>query len=142
MKTRLFYLVLFLICFQLLSCAEDDNLPLVDLAVLIDSEAYNSALSDNYVIQSIKINGDFLIIKFSASGCSGESWKVKLIDSGALAYSFPPQRYLVLSLENNEECEAYITKELAFDISALRGVSTNKVWLNFKNFEKGILYEY
>lgn len=141
MKRSLLYLILAFICFQLFSCAKDDNLPLADSAVLIDAKAYNSALSDNYFIQSIKINGDFLIIKFSASGCSGESWKVKLIDSGSVAYSNPPQRLLVLSLENNELCEALITKELTFDISALR-VSTNKVWLNIKNFDKGILYEY
>lgn len=141
MKTRLFYLVLLLICSQLLSCSEDDNLSSADLEVLIDSESYNSAVSDNYIIGSIKLDGDFLTIKFGASGCDGNSWKVKLIDSGALAKSNPPQRSLVLSLENNEICHAAITKELTFDISALR-VSTNKVWLNFKNFEKGILYEY
>ncbi|SEG44694.1 hypothetical protein [Algoriphagus boritolerans] len=101
MKKPLLYLLISLLCFQLLSCSEDDNLPLVDTAVLIDSDDYNSALSDNYAIRSIEINGDFLTVKFSSSGCGGESWKVKLIDSGSVAYSNPPQRYLVLSLENN-----------------------------------------
>jgi hypothetical protein len=141
MKKSLLYLILALVCFQVLSCAKDDNLPLADSAVLIDSKAYNSALSDNYGIQSIKINGDFLIIKFSASGCDGNSWKVKLIDSGAVAESNPPQRYLILSLENKEICQAVITKELTFEISTLR-VDGKRVWLNFKNFDKGILYEY
>jgi len=141
MKKSLLYLILSLVCFQLLSCAKDDNLPLADSTVLIDSKAYNSALSDNYVIQSIKIDRDFLTFKFSSSGCSGESWKVKLIDSGAVAESNPPQRYLILSLVNKEICKAVITKELTFDISALR-VDGKRVWLNFKNFEEGILYEY
>lgn len=141
MKRSLFYLVLSFICFQLLSCSKDDDLPLADSAVLIDSNAYNSALSDQYVILSIKMDRDFLIIKFGASGCDGESWNVKLIDSGAVAESNPPQRYLMLSLENNEICHAGITKEFVFDISALR-VDGNRVWLNFKNFEEGILYEY
>lgn len=141
MNKRLLHLLISLVCFQLLSCAEEGGLPLADSIVLIDADAYYAAKTDNLTTNSIKLNGDFLIINFSSSGCNGNSWKVKLIDSGALAYSFPPQRYLVLSLENNEKCEAYITKELAFDISALR-VSTNKVWLNFKNFDKGILYEY
>lgn len=141
MKKRILYLLISIVCFQLLSCSEGDNLPLVDSAVLIDSDAYNSVLSDNYVIQSIKIDGDYLTIRFSSSGCSGESWKVKLIDSGAVAESLPPQRYLVLSLENNELCKAVITKELTFNISALR-VDGNSVWLNLKNFEEGILYEY
>lgn len=141
MKKCILYLSISIVCFQLLSCSEDDNLPLVDSFVLIDSDAYSSTLSDNYTIRSVKIDGDFLTIKFSASGCSGESWKVKLIDSGAVAESLPPQRYLVLSLENYELCEALITKELTFNIAALR-VDGKGVWLNFKNFEEGILYEY
>ncbi|WP_111669706.1 hypothetical protein [Algoriphagus litoralis] len=141
MKKRILYLLISIVCFQLLSCSEDDNLPLVDSAVLISSDAYDSALSDNYAIRSVSVDGDFLTIRFSASGCNGESWKVKLIDSGAVAESLPPQRYLVLSLENKELCEALITKELTFDISSLR-VDGNSVWLNLKNFEEGILYEY
>lgn len=141
MEKSLWHLILILLCFQLLSCSKDDDIPLAETAVLIDLDAYNTAQTENLNINSIRLNGDFLIITFSASGCSGESWKVKLIDSGKVEESLPPQRSLVLSLENNEGCEAYITRELAFDISALR-VSTNKVWFNFKNFDKGILYEY
>jgi hypothetical protein len=141
MKKRILYLLISIVCFQLVSCTDDEILPTSDLKVVIDSDAYNSAISDNYFIRSIDIDGDFLTIKFSSSGCSGESWKVKLIDSGAVAESLPPQRYLVLSLENNELCQAVITKELTFDISALR-VDGKSVWLNFKNFEESILYEY
>lgn len=141
MNKSLIHLLISFVCFQLLSCAEDDNLPLVDSAVLIDSEAYNSAISDNYTIRSVKINGDFLTIKFSASGCDGESWKVKLIDSGSVAYSNPPQRLLVLSLENNELCKALITKEVTFNISNLR-VGSSSVWLNLKKYGEPILYQY
>lgn len=141
MARSLFNFILSLVFFLVLSCAKDDNFPLADSTVLIDAKAYNSALSDNYFIQSIEIDGDFLTIKFSASGCDGKSWKVKLIDSGAVAKSIPPQRYLALSLENKELCDALITRELTFNISALR-VGAESVWLNFKNFEEGILYEY
>lgn len=141
MKKIKLYLVLSMVVIQLLSCSEDDNLPTDYLEVVIDADAYLSAVSDNYVIRSLKIERDFLTIKFSASGCDGESWKVKLIDSGAVAESNPPQRYLVLSLENKELCKAYITKELVFDVSSLRVVGTS-VWLNFKNTGQRILYHY
>lgn len=141
MKKNQLYLVLSFFCFQLLSCSKDDDLPLADSAVLIDSEAYNSAISDNYTIRSVKINGDFLTIKFSASGCDGTNWIVKLIDSGSVAYSNPPQRLLVLSLENNEICQAVITKELNFNISNLR-VGSSSVWLNLKKYGEPILYQY
>ncbi|MDR7128750.1 hypothetical protein J2X69_001082 [Algoriphagus sp. 4150] len=141
MKKSLFRLVMLLACFQLLSCAEDDGLPIVDSKVLVDIEAYNSAFAGGLVINSLEVKRDFLIINFSASGCDGESWEVKLIDSGALMYSNPPQRNLILSLKNEEECEAYITKEVVFDISELK-VKGDKVWLNIMNSDQGIIYTY
>jgi hypothetical protein len=141
MNRSLLKLVMLFLCIQLLSCSDDDNLPIVDSEVLIDDVAYNSAQTDNYTINSIRLEGDILIVNFSSSGCDGSSWEVKLIDSGGAAYSNPPQRFLALTLENNEECEAFFTKELAFDISALR-LSNSSVWLNVKNYEEGILYQY
>lgn len=141
MKKSLLQLVTLFACFQLLSCAEDDILPLSDLKVLIDGDAYNSATTGDLVINSLDIKGDFLTINFSAGGCDGNSWEVKLIDSGVLMKSNPPQRNLILSLKNEEDCEAYITKEVVFDISGLK-VSGDKVWLNVSNSDQGILYKY
>ena len=141
MKKSIFQLVMLFACFQLLSCAEDDMLPLADSNVLIDRDAYTSATTDDLLINSLEIKGDFLTINFSASGCDGNSWEVRLIDSGALMYSNPPQRNLILSLKNEEGCEAYITKEVMFDISGLK-VNGDKVWLNITNSDKEILYTY
>ena len=128
-------------CFQLLSCSEDDMLPFADSNVLIDRNAYTSATTDDLLINSLEIKGDFLTINFSASGCDGNSWEVKLIDSGALMYSNPPQRNLILSLKNEEGCEAYITKEVVFDISKLKVIG-DRVWLNITNSDHGVLYAY
>ncbi|SFU10642.1 hypothetical protein SAMN04489724_4027 [Algoriphagus locisalis] len=141
MKKLLALLVIFISCFQLLSCVENDDLPLADSKVLIDSDAYLSASADGVVINSLDIKGDLLIVNFSASGCNGESWEVKLIDSGALMYSNPPQRKLILSLKNEEVCAAYITKELVFDISELK-VQGGRVWLNVTNSDQVILYTF
>lgn len=134
-------LIILLFCLQLTSCSDDDNLPTNYLEVVIDAEAYNLGQTDNYTINSVRINGDFLTIRFSASGCSGENWNVKLIDAEGVAFSQPPQRYLFLSLENLELCQAVITKELNFDISALQ-IGGKSVLLNIKNFDEKILYEY
>ncbi|MEB2773710.1 hypothetical protein SYJ56_00230 [Algoriphagus sp. D3-2-R+10] len=144
MKKRLFQLVTLFACFQLLSCADGDvnpTLSLSELKVLIDEDAYNSAPTDNLVINSLDIKGDFLTINFSAGGCDGNSWEIKLIDSGGIMESNPPQRNLILSLNNQELCEAYITKEVVFDISELK-VSGGKVWLNVTNSDQRILYTY
>ena len=80
-------------------------------------------------------------INFSSSGCGGETWEIKLIDSEDIMESNPPQRNLRLSLKNEEVCLAIVTKELTFDISNLQ-VGGNRVQLNITNSEETILYEY
>jgi len=124
-----------------MSCTEDDMRPLADSNVLIDRDAYTSAGTDDLLINSLDIKGDLLTINFSAGGCDGKSWEVRLIDSGALMESNPPQRNLILSLKNEEGCEAYITKEVVFDISELK-VKGDRVWLNINNANHGTLYTY
>lgn len=66
---------------------------------------------------------------------------MKLVDSEEIFEFYPPQRNLKLSLSNQEDCEAFITKEMSFDISNLQ-VDGNQVQLNITNAEESILYEY
>lgn len=112
-----------------------------DLGTVISQELYREAPSDEATINSLKIEGDCMRINFSASGCSGESWKITLIDSGSILESDPPQRNLRFSLDNNELCEAFITKNLTFNIKNLR-VEGGRVQLNLTNSGDQVLYEY
>ncbi|WP_372948423.1 hypothetical protein [Mariniphaga sp.] len=127
----------------LTSCdKETDNLSTVcDQTVIVSKEKYNTAPNDQLTINSAEINADCLEINFASSGCSGSSWEVKLIDSGIILYSNPPQRNLRLSLKNQELCDAYIGKEITFDVKDLQ-VDGNKVLLNITNSGDQILYEY
>lgn len=126
----------------LTACDKDDNNSInCDKQVVISADEYNTAPTDQMTINNLEINGDCLKIDFSSGGCSGDTWELKLIDSGALLYSNPPQRNLRLSLKNEELCEAYITKELTFDIRELQ-VEGNQVLLNIINSDDQILYEY
>ncbi len=111
-----------------------------DKEVIISRSGYDNAPNDKVFINELKIKNDLLIVNFSASGCSGKTWIVQLIDTGATNYSNPPQRILRLSLQNNEDCEAFITKEMSFNIKNLRVEGDNKVYLNISG--KKILYEY
>lgn len=112
-----------------------------DLGTVISQELYRKAPSDEATINSLEIEGDCMRINFSASGCSGESWKITLIDSGSILESDPPQRNLRFSLDNNELCEAFITKNLTFNIKNLR-VEGGRVQLNLTNSGDQVLYEY
>ena len=138
--------LVFLFClFVLFACHEEneseENPTSCEQVTILNSELYLSAPSDELTINSLEINGDCLKINFSSSGCSGNSWELKLIDSEDVMESDPSQRNLRLSLKNEEMCEAYITKELTFDISNLR-VGGSRVKLNLTNSNKYILYEY
>jgi hypothetical protein len=137
-------LFLTLIGLTILSCSKDndnENPVNCDFETVISTEQHANAPSDQLTINSLAINDNCLKINFSSSGCDGDTWELKLIDSEVVLYSFPPQRNLRLSLKNEELCKAYITKELTFDISNVQ-VDGNQVQLNITNGDESILYEY
>ncbi len=111
-----------------------------DQSVLIDEDAYENAPDDAFTLNAMSISGDCLSLNFTASGCDGSNWIVKLIDSDAIAESYPCQRYLRLSLENNEVCDALPTVELSFDISSLQIEGDEQVILHVSG--QDILYTY
>ncbi|PZD76815.1 hypothetical protein DNG35_10685 [Mesonia sp. K7] len=129
------------------SCSNDDDngTPPVnncDFDTIISDDLYANAPSDQLSITDLSILDDCLQITFSASGCDGNSWVVKLIDSGEISDSSPAQRDLRLSLENNEACTAVPSKTYTFDISELQIPNDSEVNLNITNSDDQILYEY
>ena len=112
--------------------------------VIISETEYEHAPAESFTIQEMKIKDDCLTIKFSASGCDGKSWNVKLIGWGNYDKSNPPQTTLKLSLNNKEECLAVISKEVSFNLKPLKEYfqhhRTNQLYLNISG--KSILYEY
>lgn len=137
---------IFTIALAFSACNKDNNTikpsnSICDFETIVSSVAYRDAPLDYLVINSLEIIDDCLVVAFSASGCDGNTWVVKLVDSEEIFESYPPQRNLKLSLSNQEDCEAFITKEMSFDISNLQ-VDGNQVQLNITNAEESILYEY
>ena len=141
MKTILRIVAMGLLMF---SCSDNDVVDQdnCDAQVIISSEDYTNTSNAGLTINSLEIEGDCLKVNYSASGCDGNSWELELIDSEAVLESFPVQRNLVLSLVDNEDCEAFITKEATFDISELQVEDNNRVRFNILNFDTQVLYEY
>ena len=140
MKKTSLFLVICLFCMVIVSCNHNEaNIDNCTKAPVISAQAYASYPDDPLTIDSVAIVGNCLKITFSASGCSGSSWQVELVDSGNILESYPPQRTLRLSLENNELCAAYITKEATFNIRSLQ-TDGDRVLLNIDNYQ--ILYTY
>lgn len=125
----------------MLSCGDHKDITLDnDNKAILNGEEYKNAPSDIVAINNVKIIKDSLLVNFSASGCHGESWELKLIGQEAVSKSLPPQRSMRLSLKNEELCEAYITKEVSFDISNFK-INGNPIILNMENWNVPILYE-
>ncbi|UII27195.1 hypothetical protein LVD15_01860 [Fulvivirga maritima] len=136
----------------MISCDSDDTISTTcELNTLINSNEYENAPSNDVTINNLEISGDCLTITFSASGCDGESWEYKLIDSETIDFLVTADepstgrralRTLRLSLKDDEYREALITKTISFDISNLKVEGENSVELNIANGVSSVMYEY
>jgi len=124
-------------------CNEDDVVLLpCGLEVVSNNEAYETAESDNFGVLNVDLSGDCLTVDVTTSGCDSNDWVLTLIDSGNIAESMPPQRYLKLTLFNNQVCLVVLEKAETFDLSSLRVDGTNEVLLNIEGLPESVLYTY
>ena len=138
-------LSLLLLCLLLMNfqCDDDDIvLTSCSLEVITDNETYKSAESSYFGVLNVNLNGDCLMVHITSSGCDASSWEFVLIDSENIAESMPPQRYLKLTLYNNEACLAVFEKEETFDLTSLQVQGTNEVLLNIEGLPESVLYTY
>ena len=133
-------LILLFFLFLFFSCDHHNHID-CDKEAIVDNELYLNGPDDHITINGVEVEDDCLNINFGASGCDGSTWKIELYDSGNIAESWPEQRYIRLSLKNQELCDAYFERELSFDISGLK-VSGNEVILNLTNWADQISYIY
>ncbi len=119
--------------FLFFSCNEGDNIaapPMVedndllptncDRLATVNANLFNQVPSSSVTVESYTLEGDCLTIRYSDSGCGGDSWEPALYDSSLILESAPIQRSIRFDLVNTEECLAYITKETSFDLSYLK----------------------
>ena len=137
--------LLMIIGTAIISCTNDDekgNSNHCDFKAIVSADQYKNASSDLLSVSSLEISSHCLKINISASGCDGNSWEVKLIDSEQIMESNPAQRNLRVTLKNDEVCTAYVGKTFTFDISELQIQDDDRVYLNIINSDDQILYEY
>ncbi|TXG36553.1 hypothetical protein [Seonamhaeicola maritimus] len=141
-KVLFFFIIIF--SFLNTQCEEDviiDDL-LCDFTTVIDETKYANLSSDNFTFVNAEIEGDCLSIEIGASGCDGSTWKFELIDSGAVAESFPEQRYLKLKFINNEDCLAYFERVISFDLTPIQVQGSNKIILHLDGLDESLEYSY
>lgn len=143
MKNSIFALSLIFIFLQSCSKPDDDIYmdSVCDQITIVDNAMFRSTPSAGYLIESINLTGDCLEIAIVSGGCSGNTWKVELIDAGRVAESYPEQRNLKISLDNQELCNALVGQTYTFDLRPLQ-TGNNVVLLNLEQWEVPIRYEY
>lgn len=128
-------------CMTLLfaSCSSDNQIN-TDQEVIISETLYNQTNTDNFTIEEAVIVGDSLKVSIQSSGCDGSEWLVKLVDSGAIAESYPVQRFAKISLKNEELCDAIVTKEYSINITPLR--VEDQLYLNLEGWDSQLHYDF
>ncbi|MGB1017695.1 MAG: hypothetical protein ACPGVH_01375 [Chitinophagales bacterium] len=110
-----------------------------DSVVELNQRKYNNASSDYFQISNAEIIGDCLNITIVASGCSGDSWEVELINSKAIAESNPVQKYFKLILNNQELCHAVISKIVSFNLNPSK-IGDDFI-INLDSWDGSLLFE-
>lgn len=130
----------------LMNCSEDDSHltenTICDELAITDRDKFSNGPTDFISLASAILDGDCLEITYSASGCSGDSWEVKLFDSGEVAESLPVQKFLRLSLKNEEACLAVFMQTKTFDLSPIQLTDETQILLNIDGITNKILYDY
>jgi len=137
------YSLLFLYIAIFSSCgSSDDPAETCGPEVVISGELFVTANTELLDIINININEDCLELTLGSSGCDGERWEVNLIDAEVILESFPVQRNVVISIFNDEECDAYFMRDYFFDIAQLRVGDSGTVVLNVSNTGEQVSYTY
>ncbi len=129
-------------CSKTASVTIDPPMPAeCDNPVLVDADLYQNAPSDEFQFQSATIDGNCLkmIVRYGG-GC--ELVTFQLIDAAVIMESLPVQRNIRLSLIDEDECEALITRELYFDLTPLKMEGNSKIILNLQGFPESLTYQY
>ncbi|RLD49664.1 MAG: hypothetical protein DRJ05_20635, partial [Bacteroidetes bacterium] len=87
MKTLSLVVGTILVCLSFTSCEKEDHLTNCGDQIVISADEYITAPNDQLTINNLELNGDCLTINFSSSGCSGDTWKLELIDASIILES-------------------------------------------------------
>lgn len=137
MKT---YILLLSIVAVIFCSCEDDPINLDSCGPVAEfSDVFDEVPTDPYTIQSAVINDKCLTVEVAASGCDGASWEAQMLISPVVALSYPPQAGIRLILEDDEACEAFVTRIFTFDLSPLDSIS-DKVWVRLEGLEGMLIY--
>ncbi|MEM1336990.1 MAG: hypothetical protein AAF634_03985 [Bacteroidota bacterium] len=143
---KISYLGVLLVVVTLLACESDDNAPtseICDVTAEVNDSRFASTDPSNYTIESARVNGDCLEVQLQSGGCDGAEWSARLYASNGVNESLPPQRSIIIALENTEPCDAIVSRTFTFELTPLAPSGEISVILRLEGWEEGgLLYEF
>ena len=86
--------------------------------IVISESQYNSAETDEYIVNKANITGDSLMIEIQyGGGCGPVGYE--LYTDGLFMESNPVQLNILLAFADDDPCEMVVKKNLCFDLSDL-----------------------
>lgn len=144
MKDSISLLVCFLL-FTFTACKEDPPSTTQDCEkkIVIDDTKYNGAKDESdFSIRNVSITGNCMDVTYNYGGGCGEI-RTELIASEQSVQNTMelPSRFLKLSIDDQDPCEAMITVTESFKISALQN-EANQVYIKLHKWDSLITYSY
>ena len=141
MKHILFVALTFMVVW---SCSKKDSTQgslNCDKLTLVSDALFENAPRDMFQLDSAYVNDDCLKVTVSyGGGCGGAIFE--LIATTSILESDPVQRIIRISLDDKDDCEAYITEEISFDLIPLRVDSITEINLNLAGLASALNYQY
>lgn len=119
----------------------NNNSAVCEQEIIPDSELYHNGPDDEFEFISAEIVNNCLLTTVEYSGgCGGAVFE--LYDAEQLLESYPPQKRIRLSLQDDDPCEALVREDLSFDLSPINEVGYNTIILNLQGWSDKLTYEY
>ena len=97
---------------------DNPNEKLACVGIIISESQYNSAETDEYIVNKANITGDSLMIEIQyGGGCGPVGYELNT--DGLFMESNPVQLNVLLAFADDDPCEMVVTKNLCFDLSDL-----------------------
>lgn len=159
MKAKLLPAVLIVFAFCI-SCQEDilnnnseDKNQLLNKStgckdIVIEYEAFENAIIEDYIIDTVYIEEDSLIIHVNYGGGCG-STNFELVTHGYFMESYPVQLNVILDIEDNDPCEALLQETICFNLAELamhynQSYQSNggTIIIHLEEYEEALIYEF
>lgn len=111
-----------------------------DQKIIVDFDLFNDAPDDDFTFNSIELDDDCLHISFSyGGGCNDVD--IKMIDANTDAPSSVSMRTLRLSLDDDDDCEAWVTEEISFDLTPIKN-DIGSATLIIQGWDEQLFYKF